>query len=144
MGRVAEGRDFFPGRVRQPTDISHHTATERTAMHELGIAQNILRIVLAQAAKNNVKQVMKVRIKAGELRGIVPHFLSFHFDFVTKDTIAEGASLHVETVPVRGKCGDCQAEFPVENYQFVCPDCGGKDIDTVTGMELMVQEIEAL
>jgi hydrogenase nickel incorporation protein HypA/HybF len=111
-------------------------------MHEMSIAQSILKIALNEAQKNGARKLRVVRIRAGALRGIVPEQLSFFFQFITKDTPAEGASLDVETVPIKGKCKPCEHVFMVQNFEFVCPQCKSKDVDVVEGMELAVKEIE--
>lgn len=113
-------------------------------MHEMSVAQSILKIALAEAQKNNAKKITAVRIRAGELRGIVKDQLGFFFDFITKDTIAEGASFEVEYVPIKGKCKTCEHVFMVKDYEFLCPECESKDIDVLEGMELAVKEIEVL
>jgi len=111
-------------------------------MHEMSIAQSILKIVLPQAERNGATKVKTIRIRAGELRGIVQEQLSFLFEFVAKDTIAEGAVLDIERVPIVSVCNGCKHEFAVKEYQFVCPECESKDVDTIQGMELAVKEIE--
>lgn len=111
-------------------------------MHEMSVAQSILKIVLAEAQKNGASKVKTVRIRAGELRGIVQEHLAFFFEFITKDTIAEGLTLEVEYVPIKGVCKSCEHTFMVKNYEFICPECESKDVDTIQGMELAVKEIE--
>ena len=111
-------------------------------MHEMSIAQSILKIAITEAQRNGAAKLKIVRIRAGELRGIVPDQLSFFFEFITKDTPAEGAKLEVETIPIRGKCKSCDHIFMVENYEFICKECQSKDIDVLEGMELAVKEIE--
>jgi hydrogenase nickel incorporation protein HypA/HybF len=111
-------------------------------MHEMSIAQSILKIVLPQAEKNGATKIKLIRIRAGELRGIVQEQLTFLFGFVSKDTIAEGAVLEVESVPIKSVCKECKHEFMVKEYEFVCPECESKDVDTIEGMELAVKEIE--
>ncbi len=113
-------------------------------MHEMSLAQNILDIVLSTATQNNVKKVIKINIRAGALRGIVPEQLEFCFGFVAKDTIVEEAKLEIETLPIIGKCKQCQHEFSVEEFRFICPECEHEDIDVLQGMELLVANIEAL
>jgi len=111
-------------------------------MHEMSVAQSILKIVLNEAERNGATKVKIVRIRAGELRGIVRDQLAFFFDFITKDTLAEGAILEVEQVPIKGKCKSCEHVFMVQNYEFLCPECTSKDVDVLEGLELVVKEIE--
>ncbi len=113
-------------------------------MHEMGLAQNILDIVLRTAAANGARRVVRVKLRAGQLRAIVPEQLRFCFEFVAKDSLAEGAELAVQVVPIRSRCRGCAAEFEVEAFRVVCPGCGGGDLDILQGKELLVENIEIL
>jgi hydrogenase nickel incorporation protein HypA/HybF len=108
----------------------------------MSVAQSILKIVLTEAQRNGATKVKTVRIRAGELRGIVQEQLGFFFEFISKDTIAEGSAFELETVPIKAVCKECSHEFMVQDYAFVCPECESKDVDMLQGMELAVKEIE--
>lgn len=114
-------------------------------MHEMGLAQNILDIVVRTAEQNRVEKVVRILVRAGQLRGIVPEQLQFCFGFVARESsLVDGAELVIETLPIRGKCKRCSREFPVEEFRFVCPGCAHEEIDVLQGMELLVSSIEAL
>ena len=80
----------------------------KSYMHELGIAQSIMQIVLSEAEKARARKVLKVTVKVGELAGVLPDSLTFCFNLLAKSTIAEHASLTIEKVPVRGYCSAVQ------------------------------------
>lgn len=65
-------------------------------MHELPITQSIINISCEEAVKHNVKKVRKIKIKVGELTGLVPQSIQYYFDIISKGTIIEGAVLDVE------------------------------------------------
>lgn len=114
-------------------------------MHEMGLAQNIFDIVLKTAEQNQVSKVLRINVRAGQLRGIVPEQLQFCFGFVARESpLVEGAELAIETLPIEGKCKSCQHVFFVEEYRFVCPECAHEDIEVLQGMELLVSNIEAV
>jgi hydrogenase nickel incorporation protein HypA/HybF len=114
-------------------------------MHEMGLAQNILDIVLRTAEQNRVEKVIRILVRAGQLRGIVPEQLQFCFGFVARESaVVDGAELAIETLPIKGKCKRCSREFLVEEYRFVCPECAHEEIEVLQGMELLVSSIEAL
>ena len=113
-------------------------------MHEMSIAQSILDIVTGEAAKHNAEKVANIRIVAGELRGIVDSHLNYYFQFVSKDTIAEGAQLDITILPVKAECDKCDLVFDVEEFKYECPKCGNKEVETVQGLELMVKDFDAL
>ncbi len=107
-------------------------------MHELSIAESVLDII-----KKQVKdRVTAVRLRIGELSGVVPEALEFSFQSASIGTIAEGAALVIERVPVTARCGDCAEVFNVEDYCFACAKCGGGNFKLITGRELQIEEIE--
>ncbi len=111
-------------------------------MHEMSIAKGILEIVLSEAQRNGATKIKTVRIRAGELRGIVQEQLLCLWEFAGKDTLAEGATLEIERVPIKAKCQSCDHVFMVRNHEFICSGCDSKDVDVVEGKELDVLEIE--
>lgn len=111
-------------------------------MHEMSLAQNILDIVQKTASQHNAKKVLKITIRAGQLRGIVPEQLKFCFGFVAKDSLAEEAELLVHSLPIKGRCKQCQTEFFVKEFRFACEACQAEDIEVLQGMELLVENIE--
>ena len=112
-------------------------------MHEMGLVQNIVDIVLKTAEQNDIAKVLRINIRAGQLRAIVPEQLQFCFGILAKESpILDGTELVVETLPVKGKCKSCRHEFLVKEYRFVCPECEHEDIDVLQGMELLVSNIE--
>ncbi len=111
-------------------------------MHELSIAQSILDIIQEEANKNSMVQVSVVRLKIGRLTAIEPSSLTFCFEQITKGTLAEGARLEIEDVPIHGRCGQCGKEFILEDPFCLCPDCQGPNIVILTGREFFISEIE--
>jgi hydrogenase nickel incorporation protein HypA/HybF len=111
-------------------------------MHELSIAQGILDIVQDEAEKNSIERVSAVRLKLGKLTAVEPSSLSFCFELITKGTLAEGAKLEIETVPITGRCNKCGREVTLEDPFGACPDCRGSKINILTGREFYIYEIE--
>ena len=111
-------------------------------MHEMGIAQNILDIALNAAKQEGATKISRINLLAGELRGIVQMQLSFCFSIVARDSIASGAYLNIEEVPVTGHCNACNSDFPVEEYQYLCPKCASTKIQVTGGTELRLKDIE--
>lgn len=68
-------------------------------MHELGLAEGILAVVLDVAARERVE---RVRVSVGELQRVVPDSLRFCFELAAEDTLASNAVLDVEVVAGSG------------------------------------------
>ena len=112
-------------------------------MHELSIAQNLLDIVSRQCVEKGFRKIEAVNIKIGRASGIMPEALSFAFNAIKGDSIAENASLNIEEVPVTGLCKDCSNAFIVEEeYILCCPCCKGPSFVITAGREMDIVDME--
>lgn len=118
------------------------TSSEPASVHEMAIARSIVDIAVAAAGKENARRVVRVNVLAGELRAIIPSQLILYFGLVSRDTIAEGSHLILETAPLVGRCAGCGEEFSLKDLTLVCPVCRGHDIEMISGTELRVKDIE--
>ncbi|MBI3752533.1 MAG: hydrogenase maturation nickel metallochaperone HypA [Deltaproteobacteria bacterium] len=107
-------------------------------MHELAIAESILS-VLKEHAKGKVNSV---KLKIGEMSGVVPSALEFLFQIASEGTLAEGAALYIEHVPITARCDDCSKVFEIKDCCFECACCGGSNFKLITGRELFIEEID--
>jgi Zn finger protein HypA/HybF involved in hydrogenase expression len=64
-------------------------------MHEAGMVDRILEIVLARAAEAGAARVTQIQLEAGPLSGVADEALRFHWAEHAAGTIAEGAELVV-------------------------------------------------
>lgn len=111
-------------------------------MHELAITEGILRIVQKETDKYNVKKVINIKLKVGELSGIMPQLIQEYFNIASKDTIAFGAELIIERIPIVVKCIDCGKESKIDRMLFKCPVCNNINIKVITGREFYVSSME--
>lgn len=111
-------------------------------MHEMAITQNILDIVLDTAEKSKAKKVSSVTLVVGSLSQVVPDCVSFYFELMSKDTIAEGAEFIVKDVPARAECSKCGTVFEAEDMSLQCPECGELFGKLISGRELSIESID--
>lgn len=112
-------------------------------MHEMGIMESAIEMVLTQARDHDATQVHRVVLRVGALSGVEPEALRLAFDAAVKGTPAADADLEVESVPARGRCTDCDLEFAVDSdFIFTCPGCGRISAELVQGRELELARIE--
>lgn len=111
-------------------------------MHELGIASSILDIVKQYVPERRAGSVRRVRVRVGEMAGVVPDSLQMCFDAVIADTPYRSAVLDIEHVPMAGACADCGVDFAMAQPVFRCPNCHGVHVVLVTGRELLVNDVE--
>jgi hydrogenase nickel incorporation protein HypA/HybF len=108
-------------------------------VHELSIAEAIVRIADGHAAG---RQVVKVELKVGHLRQVVPSALAFAFELVAEGTAVAGAELVMEEVTARGRCRACGAETQLDGFPLQCAACAGFDLELLQGEELLVDSLE--
>ncbi len=116
-------------------------------MHELPITESILKIVLKHASANNVSKVVSVHLKVGKLSDLEDEWIQRYFDYLSKDTLAEGAQLKIERTPVIVRCNACDEtyEADVTNLKdLTCPACGEKGVTLVSGREYYIKDMEVL
>ena len=109
-------------------------------MHELAIAQNVIRIVESEAKKQGFTKVRTIKLAVGEVSGVIPECLYEFFPIASKDTIAFGAELSARVIPVAIECAACGYSGKPRGGE--CPECGSSDIRLVSGREFFVDSIE--
>lgn len=111
-------------------------------MHEVSIMAEAVRLAVESARARGASRIHELRLRVGTLSGAVPEALEFAFDAVTDDTVAQGASLVIETVPAKWWCGECAAEFGGDELLAECPRCGTWSGELRAGRELDIASIE--
>jgi hydrogenase nickel incorporation protein HypA/HybF len=102
-------------------------------MHELSIADAILRIADAHAGGRRIESV---EVRIGHLRQVVPDALEFAFEL-----LAPGVALKIEAVPAAGVCRVCGQESELPGFPLACETCGSLDVELVRGEELLVDAL---
>ncbi len=105
---------------------------------------NVLDVALEFAAKNDVKKILAINLEIGTLSDIVPPIAQDFFGFIATGTIAEGAKLNIVRIPAVIKCRSCGLEddLDIDRPSLVCPDCGSKSLEPISGREYRIESIE--
>ncbi|MBN1566966.1 MAG: hydrogenase maturation nickel metallochaperone HypA [Acidobacteria bacterium] len=111
-------------------------------MHELGIAQSILDIVRQSVTEEQASAVRWIRIRLGQLSGVVPDSLEFCFKAIVSDTTLQKAALAIEQMPTVFRCKKCGYRFQVNDLEYLCRECKSPELEILSGKELDIVEIE--
>jgi hydrogenase nickel incorporation protein HypA/HybF len=111
-------------------------------MHELSIAQDMLDIALRTAAEQGGTRILALNAKIGEWSTVEPDALDFAFEVLRRGTIAEGAELRIERVPIACTCRDCGNSFQPEEGILICLRCGSRNLSLDSGREIALDSIE--
>lgn len=111
-------------------------------MHELAVTESIVNIVTRHAQEADAQRVLRIHLVVGELSSIVDDSIQFYFDYLSQDTLAAGAELVFERLPVTLQCGACSHQWPPSTADWTCPACGVAQARIVAGREFYVDSIE--
>ena len=110
-------------------------------MHEVGIAQEIIKIVNSYLVNENNIKVTSIKLDVGDFCNIQTESLIFGFDVLTKETLLEGAKLDIKKIPLKIKCKICDFVSILEEPFFYCTKCNSSNVEILTGTELNIIEI---
>ena len=112
-------------------------------MHELGLADAMLKMVRKAVAGEGRVAVRSVTVELGDLSGVVPRFLEEAWTAVCDGTELAETPLVLHAVPATARCGDCGTVFVIDPAgELVCPDCRGDKLTPLSGQDLTIAEIE--
>lgn len=112
-------------------------------MHEVSVALSVLDIAAENCKKAGYGRIDSIRLKIGRASGVMTDALLFAFEAIKIDTIAAGATVIIDEIPVGGSCAGCGKDFVTEEaYVFCCPECGGLSFKVNTGRELEIIDME--
>jgi len=111
-------------------------------MHEVLIMAEAVRMAEETARAAGGRRVTELKLRVGTLSGAVPEAMRFAWDVVSRDTLADGARLEIESVPAASWCANCRAEFECRDFLNECPRCHDLSGDLRRGRELDIAAVE--
>lgn len=113
-------------------------------MHELSVCQSLLDQVNTIAAEHHATSIEKIFLQIGPLSGVEPELLQSAFPIARADTIAAGAELVIQRMPVQVRCKTCHAETAATLNRLLCGECGDWRTELLSGDELLLERVEML
>jgi len=112
-------------------------------MHEVSIAVDLQKIILEVACKHQLNKILTINVQFGELVQIIPDIFQSAFQEICRDSLAQGAEVKIEILPVRIKCVRCGSELQVsKDGDYKCSKCNSPDIEIIQGKEVFIKSIE--
>ena len=107
-------------------------------MHELSLADEVLRIAEHEANKNNAGHVSEITIEAGTFCGVEIDIFRSALEMISEGTVLSGASFNIERIKGKGYCQSCNREFEMDNRVDTCPACNSFPSEIRNGYEFRV------
>ena len=73
-------------------------------MHEMPLTQSLLNLALKNAGGQRITDIY---LEVGRMSVVVPESVEVFFDYLSQETLAEGATLHFDIKPIEMTCLDC-------------------------------------
>ncbi len=112
-------------------------------MHELGIVFEVVKKVKIFAEQNGVTKIDTVVLQIGELSSIVPHYIEECYPAAVDGTSMQDTKLKIEILPGNGLCKNCNKIYNLLENKSICPHCGSRDFELLSGKEFVIKEIIA-
>jgi hydrogenase nickel incorporation protein HypA/HybF len=110
-------------------------------MHEVSLADGILKIVEAAQQQEHFARVTVLRLEAGALAGVEVHALRFALEVMAQDTCLQGARIDIDTPPGHGWCLQCCATVAMLARGDPCAYCGDYQLQPTGGTDLRVVDM---
>lgn len=147
-----------------PIDAGH---LECSDMHELALADSVVKAALRAAEDSGIERIERVIVKVGELQAIERDLFEFSLTNVlpAQDARLEGVEFDVIEEKVRFRCRPCGREYgrsdvdidadgdqgeavhfiPELSHAYArCPECGSPDFDITQGRGIILERIMGL
>lgn len=111
-------------------------------MHEYSIVSSLIQSCQEHAKEHNAKKVTKVVVKIGVLSGVEPHLLSEAFEAFKEGSVCQSAELLIHIQKVKARCNACDSEYELQNNDFLCPECGGVELEVLDGEDMYLMSLE--
>ena len=111
-------------------------------MHEMPIAEEIVRQTLELAGAHRATRVVSVEVEVGALQLVAPEALRVLFGALSEGTAVEGTTLRIAEVGAEAVCRSCGHRYEPEIGDFLCPRCGRADAQIVAGNDIVLKSVE--
>ena len=113
-------------------------------MHELAMAQGILKAALQLAAERGEGGLARVQVELGPLAAPEAAGIERCFEMLARGTAAEAAQLELTIRPLVGVCQSCGERVPppASSEALACPACGSEAVEVDAGEDWCLKSVE--
>lgn len=112
-------------------------------MHELTLCYQTYEIVEQKAKTMGAKKIIAIWLEIGALSCVEIDAITFCFELVCKDTIAEGCKLHIHQQPAQAWCSQCRQQVNISNvFVPICDVCNNTKVIADLDDKVWVKKIQ--
>jgi hydrogenase nickel incorporation protein HypA/HybF len=111
-------------------------------VHELAVCQGLMQQVGLVAGRERASRVTSVTLQIGPLSGVEAQLLKEAFPIASAGSVAEGAELLIEHMPIVVECLQCGGRSEAKVNKLVCGQCGDWRTRLLSGEEMLLKSLE--
>ncbi len=112
-------------------------------MHERSLVKTLIEQVLEEKRVRELGRIHEIQLQIGEFSGVEPRLVESAFAEMAPEVWDTEVRLTVEVIPLTATCRACGEAFHVEGFRFVCPRCGGGNVQVTAGEEMRLASVRA-
>lgn len=111
-------------------------------MHELSLVRSIFSTLEESLSIEELKNVSCVDLKIGLLANVEPILLQNAYKaYLESHPEYEHVKLEIKLVDIMVHCNACGHKTKVQQYKFICGNCGAPTNNIISGEELLIHQI---
>ena len=111
-------------------------------MHEVGVAEEIIKTAVKAAKDNKAEIPLKVGLSVGTLSGVEPSSLEFALEAIKGELGLSETIFEIEVVKAAGICGVCGKSSAPDVLFALCEHCGSPALELTDGTEFKILYID--
>ena len=111
-------------------------------MHELTLLFGVAEQVEKVTEENGIDHIDAVVLDIGDMTAVIPEFMMDGYQVISDEyDFLRGSELIINRIKGIGRCIDCGEDYYVVENKGICPECGSRKKDILTGDEFVIREI---
>lgn len=111
-------------------------------MHEISLIRSIFSTLETEFTSEELENLAAIDLRVGKLSNVEPVLMQNAFAaFQSSESRFEDVKLAIEVLAIEIECPLCTQRSQVEQYKFVCGNCGHPTNNVVQGTELLIHRV---
>lgn len=110
-------------------------------MHEYSLIRSLIEQLPDVLEAGELPRLRKITLASGPLSGVEPLLALEAFEQLKIEAGLPDCQLVIQDEPLAARCDACHSTFEIENFRFICPDCGHTQVTVISGESVRIQSV---
>lgn len=108
----------------------------------MSVATGIINVLSTKLDQLDPCKLIALELAVGKFSGIEEHSLRFALDTILAGQGYGDVKLRFHDSPAVFKCPACDWQGQIETFTLLCPQCRARDLDIISGQDVILERIE--